>query len=166
MSSRRIRLTGHGWEKFTGEYCGVDFENGVSVGQVGRMECDRIAALVGAVDAETGDGVTLEWEAEQQRMRQRNELREKRKAKERAEEAARKAAEEKEKNPDDDSIVTEATFDFTEESLGEIADKDGIAGLRKIADLHGIKGRGIQELINELLAKKAEHEAAKSDEQK
>ncbi|MET2951334.1 immunoglobulin domain-containing protein [Vibrio owensii] len=40
---------------------------------------------------------------------------------------------------------------YTREELEQVADSQGIAGLREIADRHDIRGRSIQELINELL---------------
>ena len=41
---------------------------------------------------------------------------------------------------------------FTREELEAIADTDGIRGLRDVAELRGVKGRSIEELIDELLA--------------
>lgn len=44
---------------------------------------------------------------------------------------------------------------YTRESLEAIADKEGIAGLRAIGERYGVKGRGIGELIAEILAAQA-----------
>lgn len=41
---------------------------------------------------------------------------------------------------------------YTREELEAIADNDGIRGLRDVAELRGVKGRSIEELISELLA--------------
>ena len=49
-------------------------------------------------------------------------------------------------------VVSEA---YTRESLEGIADKEGIAGLRAIGEKYGVKGRGIGELIAEILAAQA-----------
>ena len=51
---------------------------------------------------------------------------------------------------DDAPEVREFT-DWTAESLGEVADKDGIAGLRELADPKGIKSNSIAGLIAEML---------------
>lgn len=45
---------------------------------------------------------------------------------------------------------------YTEEQLAEIADKEGIKGLRAIAEPLGIKGTSIKELMAEILAYKPE----------
>lgn len=44
---------------------------------------------------------------------------------------------------------------FEREELEKIADELGISGLRELASKHGIKGRSIQEIIDEMLALKA-----------
>ncbi|SUE95791.1 Uncharacterised protein [Ectopseudomonas mendocina] len=41
---------------------------------------------------------------------------------------------------------------FTREQLEELADKEGIAGLRNIGSQYGVKGRSIVEIIDELVA--------------
>lgn len=41
---------------------------------------------------------------------------------------------------------------FTRDELEAIADKSGIAGLRKVGETFGIKARSIEELIEEILA--------------
>jgi hypothetical protein len=52
----------------------------------------------------------------------------------------------------------EPTFDFTEESLQAVATESGMAGLREIADPHGIKGNSKEKVIEALLEAKAKHE--------
>lgn len=51
--------------------------------------------------------------------------------------------------------VNELSVDYTRESLEAIADKEGIAGLRVIGERYGVKGRGISELIEGILAGQA-----------
>lgn len=48
----------------------------------------------------------------------------------------------------------EPSLDFTREELEELADKSGITGLRNIGSQHGVKGRSVVEIINELMALK------------
>lgn len=144
--SRKLKLTGRGYETFTGEYCGVDFVNGVSVDVVNKTDCHKISMLLGAVDAETGESVGLYAEQEKKRAEERKKIR--------AELERKQAQTESQKQSEKKTPAVE--IEFTEESLGEIADKEGIAGLRKIADKYGIKGRGISELISELLEYKAQ----------
>lgn len=51
-----------------------------------------------------------------------------------------------------DTVTADSqVISYTREQLEAIADKDGISGLREIADPVGIKGRSINELIGELL---------------
>lgn len=47
------------------------------------------------------------------------------------------------------------TSGYTQEQLGAIADKDGIGGLRKIAEPMGIKGNSITGLIDAILKSQA-----------
>ncbi len=57
--------------------------------------------------------------------------------------------------PEETPEDNEPSFVYNREDLEKIADKEGICGLRHIGDKHGIKGRSIAELIDELTALKA-----------
>jgi hypothetical protein len=53
--------------------------------------------------------------------------------------------------------ATELTYDFTEDQLDALVKKGGIAELRAFADPYGVKGRGVAEIVKEMLALKALH---------
>jgi hypothetical protein len=124
----KLKLVQAGYEGFTG-YLGVTlFENGVSVGDVPEREARTI-----------GMSIKTEWEdggdpnpAQALLNSMHNEP---------VVEAA--AA----------PVVPKV---YTEEQLAAIADKEGIKGLRAIAEPLGIKGTSIKELIAEILAYKPE----------
>lgn len=49
------------------------------------------------------------------------------------------------------------TYDYTKEQLAELADKEGIAGIRAFASVYGINGRSLNGIIKELLDLKDLH---------
>ena len=48
-------------------------------------------------------------------------------------------------------VIKATTPSYSEADLGKIADKDGIGGLRVIAESLGVKGKSIKELIDGIL---------------
>lgn len=150
-----LRMTAPGWETFTGDMAGIAFEDGVSTDHVPRAMIDRIAALIAVVLVdENGKGnqaagpaarllTREEVESEPVSALQTQSLAEK--AKE-----LRKVAAETETNP--------AGKIYTPEELTQIADKEGIKGLRKIADPWGVHDRKIKNMIIEILSAQKEWE--------
>lgn len=53
--------------------------------------------------------------------------------------------------------LTTLTYDYTKEQLAELADKEGIAGIRAFASVYGINGRSLNGIIKELLDLKGLH---------
>lgn len=134
--SQRIRITEKGWAGYNGHFGGVEFKNGLSTEIVDPAQMIRLGSIIGirAVDTDEEAGAA----ASMQRM-------------------SNVKAEVKETLPRGvaQSVKAEKTEEkarHTREELEEIADKQGISGLRAIADPLGVKGRGIAELISEILA--------------
>lgn len=65
------------------------------------------------------------------------------------------------------NVVAQHEVNYSRKHLREIADKEGISGLRKIAKPFGLKGRGKSELIKEILEAqvKAKEVRAKFEEE-
>lgn len=127
----QIRLTQPGWESYTGSLATINFVDGVSVSHASQIEVERISALI-AVETIDGDdpGVLAKRERFIAGI----------------------------PNPivyDPEPVEPEApvvVYDFTRESLMEVADKEGITGLRVIADKYGIKSNSVVGLIDKLMA--------------
>lgn len=134
---QRIRITEPGWGNFNGNFGGVNFVEALSVEPVTPQQAAHLGSLVRieAVDdsAQISASTIL-----------LNSM-----------DAAAPVVEPMQTvdEPARATAPAVATLTYTREQLEKIADDDGIAGLRKIADKHGIRGRGIQELITEILAK-------------
>ena len=145
--NRKIRLTGRAYQKYTGEFCGEQFENGVSVNAIGRNECNRIAAIIGAVDAETGEDVLLSSKADAQRAAERQKLRYQ------IDNGQKEVSLKSNFKPKTEK--SNSRFDFTVESLGEVADQGGIQGLREFCKPYDVTGRSISDIIEKMMALKA-----------
>lgn len=62
-------------------------------------------------------------------------------------------------------VATELSYDYTAEQLAELADKQGIAGLRAFTDAYGVNGKSIAGIIAAMLTLKAEKNPAPVVEQ-
>lgn len=166
----KCRLTAKGWENFTGSLGhGAVFENGVSVGELNARQIARIGSSTILVNDETGEQVgpsvmhnfiqsakmvpptplkTATKEAADHEF-DRKKLAAEAKARAEAEAAALAAAQAKAQKQIEDAVV------YTRAELEAIGANDGISGLRVIATPLGVKGRGIGELVNEILAAQA-----------
>ena len=138
MKAQRLKITERGWETFSDYLAGIKFENGLSVDPVAPAIANQIgsALRVEAVDdgAQVGNGAVMK-NVHHQRAKVVKALTDHTPETVNPEQA--KAAQ-----------VTET---YTREQLEETADKDGIGGLRAIGEKYGVKGRGIVELITEIL---------------
>ena len=134
MKAQRLKITERGWENFSDYLAGVKFENGISVDPVAPAIANQLgsALRVEAIDdaAQVGNAAVL-----------------KAMHKQRAEVVPPRGT------PTEATTTTNKTETdkYTREQLEQIADEHGIAGLREIGEKYGIKGRGIVELINEIL---------------
>jgi hypothetical protein len=142
-ASQRLKITEKGWHGYNGYFGGVEFKNGLSIHPVDPVTATRLGSIIRIVRADTDDQAG--------------------------------AAAQTQRTHDDKAPVVEAlpvgeqtehapktpegpVVTHTRESLGEVADKHGIAGLRAIAEPMNVKGRGIAELIDEILKKQAVNE--------
>ncbi|MFA9261783.1 MAG: hypothetical protein ACEQSB_00285 [Undibacterium sp.] len=137
----KLKLTRSGYEDFTGHLGRIEFQDGVSVEDVGARDSDRLVACgFSVVNSETDEelGVAARLVSDMQ-MRQPV-----------IEPLDRQTKEEK---AEEDRIVllrlNKAPTDkfYEAEELDAVADKSGIKGLREIAELWKIKSRSIPEMI-------------------
>jgi hypothetical protein len=139
----KLRLTAPGWESYTGQMGVIFFEDGLSVSDVLPVDAVRVAGVIGA-----------EWEdgsaANVSQMYLDNMHTE---AKTDAEQRVVDTADAP-KTADPDAAKEKAELlgvTYTEEQLAEIADKQGISGLRDIAGPLGIKSNSISGLIEAII---------------
>ena len=135
----KLRLTEPGFATYTGQMGVVDFVDGLSVGDVLTIDGIRISA---AIRAEWEDGTASNvGEMYLNCMDVPAHVG--------TQDFQPVAA----VDPVEKTVVAEAApaVQHTKESLAAVADKQGIAGLREIADSLGIKGMSINGLIDSIL---------------
>lgn len=137
MKAQKIRITQAGWETYTGHLQGIMFTDGLSDDLVSPTIAMRIGSVLGAVGVDEQEAVGLAANmVKNDRVRATVEV---------PVEAA----------PDAPAVYTPdaavPSQKLTREELEGVADRDGIAGLRAIAEGYNVKGRGILELITEIL---------------
>lgn len=147
----KIRIKEPGYEKLTGPFGMVKFENGVSE-DITQREADQIGASVRVEVVGEGSLMNTAYEDGANVPAPyvnigRDE-----------EEPNRIAPQRVEPAPDTESAPK---LKWTEEMLGEIADKEGIRGLRKVGDVYSVKATSIAGLIQEIL--QAQTSAAQSE---
>lgn len=149
----RIRITQPGFETYTGEMGGIEFENGISREVVPFRAGGKVASLLQTetVDADGNAGPSMSpADTMQKTMREDapvveplEQVSEDDLHKEHAV-YKRKAAVEKAET----DLISKI---YTKDELEAIASADGIKGLRVIGDPYSVKGRSINELIAEIL---------------
>ena len=135
----KLKLTAVGYENFTGLFGTVEYVDGLSVSDVMPQTAKRVACVI-SVEWEDGTKVGV---------------------------ADALIANQNTPAPDETVTIVppvpEApvvnTVAWTEEELGAVADEKGIAGLREIAEPHGIKGNSIAGLIKGIIEKSVAKEA-------
>lgn len=135
----KLKLTAVGYENFTGLFGTIEYVDGVSVSDVMPQTAKRVACVI-SVEWEDGTKVGV---------------------------ADALIANQNTPAPDETATIVppvpEApvvnTVAWTEEELGAVADEKGIAGLREIAEPHGIKGNSIAGLIKGIIEKSVAKEA-------
>lgn len=134
----KLKLTAVGYEAFTGLFGMIEFVEGVSADDVNPHIAKRVACII-SVEWEDGTkvGVADALIANQNMTMPTEEL-------------------PPAPVPELDAVVGTA---WTEEELGKVADEKGIAGLREIAEPHGIKGNSIANLIKGIIEKSVTKEA-------
>lgn len=152
----KIRIVGNGYEAFTGMFGDVEFKDGVSVCPVSPSQARFFASITTVENAEDGTELgdnarfqsAMNMEAQTFNLPTLAEL-----------QASCQCAE----VGHDESEPQKAEVAHTKESLEAIADKGGIAELRKIAEPLGIKGTSIGKIIDGILcAQSAQAPAAQS----
>ena len=145
----KIKLIEPGYEGFSGMFGTVPFQDGVSVDHVSHVEINLLASIVKVVDAESEAEVgnlateTASWDktADVIYYPTLADI-----------EAGRTSPETMSPVQRNQSVEVKL---HTRASLEEIADKNGLAGLREIADPLEIKATSISKLIDKILGAQA-----------
>lgn len=132
----KLRLTAPGWQTYTGQMGVIFFENGLSVADVLPVDAVRVAGVIGA-EWEDGRPANVSQIYLDNMQTEAAVLKDNREPEAPVE-------------PKKEEVAAPAVT-YTEEQLAEIADKQGIAGLREIAEPLGIKGNSIAGLISAIL---------------
>lgn len=145
-----VKIVEKGFETYNGIIEGVQFENGVSAEPMSQFSAERVGAFMKIVNADSDEPLGLGYRMANTRSQgsaPRPPL-----------ERIVRTKTGKEKT----SIKKQAkqvSYDFTKAQLEDVADKEGINGLRKVADQYDVRGRSIAEIIDSLIALKANQEA-------
>lgn len=137
MKAQRLKITERGWETYSDYLGGIKFENGISVDPVSPAIANQLGSALrmeAIDDAEQVGNAAVLKNAQNQKAIVKTAL--------------------TEKTPDtvaNNGPRVVAEDKYTREQLEAIADERGIGGLREIAEKFGVKGRGIVELITEIL---------------
>ena len=121
-----VTLREAGWRHYSGQFGGIHFVSGRSVGEVNPNFVKRLRNII-LLDVED-DGIESN-EPEQSAVL-----------------THARVAEPVEK-------IEEKVMKYTREQLEQTADEQGITGLRRIADEFGLKGKSIPGLIEAILQK-------------
>lgn len=131
--TKKLRLIGKGFENFTGHIGVTEFVDGLSVGTPHQMDVHRLTCTIGARwDDGSASSVGEGYEASKNK-------------------AAPTVAEQVQADNAAAAAQVGQGVTYTLEQLGAIADKDGIAGLRKVAEPLGVKANSIKGLIDGIL---------------
>lgn len=125
----KIRITKPGYEHLNGMFGAVEFKNGVSVDHVSQREADQIAAVI-SVEVVEGDASKLIGNRYEASKGNQAEVKEP------------LPTGEPEKGNQEPKEV-----EYPREKLEQIADKEGIAGLRVIGEQFGVRSKSINSLI-------------------
>lgn len=151
----QVKITDPGFAGFTGHFGTVWFQDGVSE-QISSAEAERLGCIV---KCETLDGVNPSATQRMVDIQNKNldELLASGKGVVGADRAAVQIPEANQTVAKTEDAGGETKpgvkpdLNFTRADLEALADKEGIAGLRNIGSQHGVKGRSIAEIIDELM---------------
>lgn len=159
----KIKLTSQGFQNVTGLIGSIEFEDGVSVENISLREAERLGALTSVVDADTGEelnvgkGVETRLRANNVKTRPSESTKAPKQEADESDADTEKDAQNdagEATDTDADSDQTEAKA-YTEAQLGDIADKEGMAGLRKIAEQFNVTDKSVRGLIVKILQAQA-----------
>jgi hypothetical protein len=134
----KLRLKEPGFETYSGQMGVMDFENGLSLKDVLTIDAVKLSCFM-YVEWEDGTSPSITQSILDNANTPAPIIGD-----------GRPTAEqpvEKEKTP----VIEATTAFYSEVDLGKVADKDGISGLRAIAENLGVKGKSIKELIDGIL---------------
>jgi Ran GTPase-activating protein (RanGAP) involved in mRNA processing and transport len=167
----RIKLIGKGYDKFNGPLGAFEFLEGVSVEDLSKRDADRIGSLVPTVNYESGEEVnagksfdeatnsmTVDSVMEASNL-QKTTLATSIPEDESTtseDETSEDEDSEDETSEDEDSEDEAVVMLYTEAELGEIADTEGMDGLRDIAERLDVKGTSFTSIISKILSKQVE----------
>jgi hypothetical protein len=160
----KIRITDKGFANLTGLFGTIEFVDGVSVDSVSRAEAARLGTILSIEEVETGLNPSTTQLMVDVHNKNTEELGLR-------EAGLRKVVPgEVQASPE---VIDQATmtvqqtadavnrsvlsYDYTEDELAAIADREGIAGLRAFADKYKVNDKSVAGLVKKLLALKAEH---------
>jgi hypothetical protein len=157
----KVKITAAGWSSFTGDFCSMQFKDGVSVDALPRLIIDRVASIIACeliddTGAEVGQagatarlvGLTDVTVPVLEPLRVMTE--------------AEAAAERQQAIATALNAPSNVTL-YTQNQLEVIASKEGIPGLRVISDKWRVKGRSINQVIFEILRAQSEFQARVKD---
>lgn len=146
-----VKIVAKGFEGYNGVIEGVQFVNGLSTEPLSQFSAERIGAFMRVVDADTDAPLGVG-----QRM---VDARRSNHAPSEPLQRVKRTPTGKKKEVTSRKTIS---YDFTREQLEKVADEGGINGLRKVADQYEVRGRSIREIIEALMAIKANEEAKKN----
>lgn len=160
----KIRITDPGFANLTGLFGTIEFVDGVSVESVSRAEAARLATILRIEVEGTGENPSTTQQMVDLHKKNLEELGIKEAGLRKVvpgevQEGPEVVKQEAITAPNTSAAVirSELSYDFTEDDLAAIADKQGIAGLRAFADKYSVNDKSVAGLIKKLLNLKAEH---------
>lgn len=128
----KIKITEPGWAGFTGDFGMVEFVDGVSVDDVSRVEQARLAGIIGIETVEgtnpSASQILLDAHVTPVAVQTLTHI------------------------PDAPPAAAKV---WTSDELAAVADKDGIKGIRAIAEPMGLKDNSIADLMAKILSHQA-----------
>ena len=141
MKAQRLKIVEKGWENYSDFFGGFKFTNGLSDDPITYADAQRLGSWIRLEgvddDRQVGEGVV-----QVDIVTKKAEV---------VVAAANKVPETL--APADAVAQADGSTKYTREELEALADQGGIGALREVAEKVGVKGRGIAELIREILQK-------------
>lgn len=139
MKAQRLQIVESGMETFSDVFGGYQFTNGLSDDPINQFDAIRLGSIIRliAVDDDRAVGA---GQTDVDHKNQRAEV-----------VVSLAVAEPVTVAVEEVKVDTTPKTKYTREQLEALADERGIGGLREIAEGYGVKGRGIVELINEII---------------
>ena len=146
-----LKLVEPGFEKYTGLFGSVEFENGVSVDVVSIAEAKKLASVVRCEELGTGINPSISQELVDERGLELSQRRQ-----EMAKKVAADGGEKEPEKPKNSEPTSDPVYDYDLSDLEGIADESGIEGLREFASKYDVRGGSIKAIIDSLMARKEE----------